>query len=172
MVQGIQKGDKQQQFSSAVKKSPPPILVHHHSDGGIPMYPVATVMTELQFPPSPYHLTTNHSPMMQQPSHSPMMQQPSHSPMMQHSPVDHQNHSPTVQPSAPASFLSVASPYSNPASPMAYSPANVQFSQGGVACHIYPRLPQETIPSRPPPEYPSNSYYGMTVATTYPHDQM
>lgn len=160
MVHGIQKSEKQQVNNSAnIDKKPPPVIVHHQPE--IPIYPVATVMTELQFPPSPYHLAATHSPMMQQSSHSPMMQ---HSPA-----VDH-NHSPTVRPPPVASFLSVASPFSNPPSPMAYSPAaNVHFPQGGGTCHIYPS-PQEAIPSRPPPDYPG-SYYGMT-ATTYSHDQI
>lgn len=151
MVHGI-KSEKQQNNVTADKKSP--IFVHHQPDN-VPVYPV---MAELQFPPSPYHLTAGHSPMMQQPNHSPMMQ---------HSPVNH-NHSPTVQP-PPTTFLSVASPFSNPPSPMAYSPANMQFTQGGVTCHIYPS-PQEVMPNRPPPDYPSNGYYGMT--TTYSHDQI
>ena len=147
------KNEKQQINNTAnVDKKSPPILVHHQPDN-IPVYPV---MTELQFPPSPYHLRAGHSPGMQQPSHSPMMQ---------HSPVNH-NHSPIVQPSS-ATFLSVASPFSNPPSPMAYSPANMQFTQRGGACHIYPS-PQEAIPNRPPPDYP---YYGMT-ATTYSHDHI
>ena len=172
MVHGI-KSEKQQINNNTDKRSPP-ILVHHQSDN-IPVYPV---MAELQFPPSPYHLAAGHSPMMQQSSHSPMMQQAnhspmmqqsSHSPMMQHSPVNH-NRSPTVQPPPGTAFLSVASPFSNPPSPMAYSPANVQFTQGGVACHIYPS-PQEAIPNRPPPDYPSISYYGIP-ATTYSHDQI
>ena len=162
MVHGI-KSEKQHNNVSADKKTPP-IFVHHQPDN-IPVYPV---MAELQFPPSPYHLTAGHSPMMQHSSHSPLMQQPSHSPMMQHSPVNH-NRSPTVQPPS-TTFLSVASPFSNPPSPMAYSPANMQFTQGGVACHIYPS-PQEAIPNRPPPDYPCNGYYGMTAAA-YSHDQI
>lgn len=168
MVHGIQKSEKQQGIVAPVdKKPPPPVVVHHQPDNVI--YPVATVMTDLQFPHSPYHLAAGHSPMMQQPSHSPMMQKSSHSPLMQHSPANH-NHSPTVQPPPPASFLSVANSFSNPPSPMAYSPATVQFPQGGVASHIYPS-PQEAIPNRPPPDYPGNGYYGMT-ATAYSHDQI
>ena len=171
MVHAIKNEKQQINNSGIVDKKSPPILVHHQPDSNIPVYPV---MTDLQFPPSPYHLRAGHSPGMQQPSHSPMMQQPSHSPMMlkashspmmQHSPVNH-NHSPTVQPSS-ATFLSVASPFSNPPSPMAYSPANMQFTQRGGVCHMYPS-PQEAIPNRPPPDYP---YYGMT-ATTYSHDHV
>lgn len=159
VVHGIQKSEKQHLNNASIIDKKSAVLVHHQPD--IPIYPaVATVMTELQFPPSPYHLTAGHSPMMQQSSHSPMMQ---------HSPADH-NHSPTVQPQQPTSFLSVASPYSNPPSPMAYSPANVQFTHGGGACHIYPTS-QESIPNRPPPDYPSNSYYGMPSAA-YSHDQI
>ena len=158
MVHGIQKNEKQQLNVAAVDKKPPPVIVHHQSDN--PMYPVTTAMTDLQFPHSPYHLAAGHSPMMQQSSHSPLMQ---------HSPANH-NHSPTIQPPPPTSFLSIANSFSNPPSPMAYSPATVQFPQGGVACHIYPS-PQEAIPNRPPPDYPGNGYYGM-VATTYSHDQI
>jgi len=137
------------------------------------MYPIAKVMTELQFPLGPYHLTAGHSPMMQQSSHSPMIHHYTHSPMMQHYPVD-QNHSLALlqpQPPPAASFLSVTSPFSNPSSSMAYSPANVQFPQGDVACQMYPST-QEPILDRLPPEYPIyNGYYGMT-ATAYSHDQM
>lgn len=166
VVHGIQKSEKQQfnNNTAAMGKKSPPVLVHHQPD--MPIYPVTTVMTDLQYPPSPYHLAASHSPMMQQ---SPMMQKSSHSPMMQHSPADH-NCSPGLQPPPHGSFLSVTSPFSNPPSPMAYSPANVQFTQGGGACHIYPS-PQEVIPNRPPPDYPGNGYYGMTV-TTYSHDQI
>jgi len=185
MVQGIQKSDKQSsaKTNGTADKKPAPILVHHQP----PLYPVTSVMNELQLPPSPYHLATVHSPSMQRANHSPLMQaspsmQANHSPLMQpsHSPSMQINHSPLMQHPVPSHSPMTTGTYltssngrfSNPPSPMAYSPASVMHQQqypcGG--CHLY-TAGQDSIPNRPPPEYPNNGYYGMTTAT-FSHDQI
>lgn len=190
MVQGIQKNDKQSSANTTKsnEKKPTPIVVHHQPPE-IPLYPVTSVMTELQLPQSPY-LTAVHSPSMQQANHSPLMHaspslQASHSPLMQpsHSPSMQVSHSPLMQHPVPSHspmttgtyLTAVNGQFSNPPSPMAYSPASVmqqqqQYPHGGVTCHLY-TAGQDTIPSRPPPEYPNNGYYGM-ANSTFSHDQI
>ena len=187
MVQGIQKNDKQSPTNTTTNgvadKKPAPIVVHHQPT----LYPPTSVITELQLPASPY-LTAVHSPSMQQISHSPLMQtspslQGSHSPSMQasHSPLMQVNHSPLMQHPVPSHSPMIQSSYltanngqfSNPPSPMAYSPASVmqqQYPPRGGACHLYP-AGQDTIPTRPPPEYSNSGFYGMNT-TTFAHDQI